>query len=74
MTFFYGKVVNWCKTIKSYEKLISPEKIFIGGIMVSLLIEKIKGDIDDRVTILTGLLSDSCVLKLVHRIINNWPN
>ncbi len=60
-TFYYSQTI---KTIKSYEKLISPEKIFIGGIMVSLLTERIKGDIDDRVTILTGLLSDSCVLKL----------
>lgn len=60
-TFYYSQTI---KTIKNYEKLISPERIFIGGIMVSLLKEKIKGDIDDRVTILTGLLTDSCILKL----------
>jgi len=60
-TFYYNQTV---KTIKSYEKLISPEKIFIGGIMVSLMKEKIKEDIDDRISILTGLLTDSSILGL----------
>lgn len=60
-TFYYNQTV---KTIKSYEKLISPEKIFIGGIMVSLMKEKIKDDIDDRISILTGLLTDSSILGL----------
>ena len=60
-TFYYNQTV---KTIKSYEKLISPEKIYIGGIMVSLMEKKIKEDIDDRITILTGLLTDSSVLRL----------
>ena len=59
--FYYNQTV---KTIKSYEKLISPEKIFIGGIMVSLMKEKIKEDIDDRISILTGLLTDSSILGL----------
>lgn len=60
-TFYYNQTV---KTIKSYETLISPEKIFIGGIMVSLMKEKIKDDIDDRISILTGLLTDSSILGL----------
>lgn len=60
-TFYYNQTV---KTIKSYEKLISPEKIFIGGILVSLMNEKIKEDIDCRINILTGLLTDSNVLGL----------
>ena len=60
-TFYYNQTV---KTIKSYEKLIEPEKIFIGGIMVSLMKEKIKQDIDCRINILTGLLTDSNVLGL----------
>lgn len=60
-TFYYNQTV---KTIKSYEKLISPEKIFIGGIMVSLMSERIKADIDNRINILTGLLTDSNVLGL----------
>lgn len=60
-TFYYNQTV---KTIQSYEKLISPEKIYIGGIMVSLMKDRIKNDINDRVTILTGLLTDSHVLGL----------
>ena len=60
-TFYYNQTV---KTIQSYEKLISPEKIYIGGIMVSLMKDRIKNDINDVVTILTGLLTDSQVLGL----------
>lgn len=60
-TFYYNQTV---KTIKNYEKLISPEKIFIGGIMVSLMKKKIKDDIDDRISVLTGLLTDSSILGL----------
>lgn len=60
-TFYYNQTVN---TIKEYERLISPEKIFVGGIMVSLMKEKIKEDIDGRINILTGLLTDSSILGL----------
>lgn len=60
-TFYYSQTI---KTIKAYEELISPEKIFIGGIMVTLLEEMVKDDIDSRVNILTGLLTDSDVLGL----------
>lgn len=60
-TFYYNQTI---KTIQSYEKLISPEKIYIGGIMVSLMKDRIKNDINDVVTILTGLLTDSQVLGL----------
>lgn len=60
-TFYYNQTV---KTIRYYEKLISPEKIYIGGIMVSLMKEKIKNDINDKIHVLTGLLSDSSVLGL----------
>lgn len=60
-TFYYNQTI---KTIKSYEKLIQPEKIFIGGIMVSLMKERIKGDIDGRINIFTGLLTDSNALGL----------
>lgn len=44
-TFYYNQTV---KTIQSYEKLISPEKIYIGGIMVSLMKDRIKNDIFKR--------------------------
>lgn len=60
-TFYYNQTV---KTIQRYEKLISPQKIFVGGIMVTLMKEKLKGDIDTKDTILTGLLTDSSILGL----------
>lgn len=55
-TFHYSITV---KTIKAYQKLLSPSQVFIGGIMASLMTERLKQDIGNETTILTGLLTDT---------------
>ena len=55
-TFHYDITV---KTITSYKKMISASKIFVGGIMVTLMAERLSNTIDGKVTLLTGLLTDS---------------
>ena len=55
-TFYYSITV---KTIKSYIKLIPASNIYVGGIMVSLMPERLRKDIDNSVHILTGLLTDT---------------
>lgn len=54
-TFYYDKVI---KTIEYYEKLIARENIYVGGIMVTILKEKIQRD-TEGIHLLTGLLTDS---------------
>lgn len=55
-TFHYGITV---KTIIAYQKLLPPSQIFVGGIMASLMTEKLKQDVDSETTILTGLLTNT---------------
>jgi len=55
-TFHYDLTI---KTIKAYRKMISPSKIYVGGIMVTLMESKLRVDIDKKISILTGLLTDS---------------
>lgn len=58
-TFYFSQTVN---TIKHYQKLISPEQIYIGGIMASLMKDKLQKDIGNESVVLTGLLTDSKAL------------
>lgn len=58
-TFYYNITV---KTIKKYQKLITPSKIYIGGIMASLMKEELEKDIGDKSKILTGLLTNDSIL------------
>lgn len=60
-TFYFTQTV---KTVKEYSKLITGSDIFVGGIMASLMTERLRESIDDEITILTGLLDDSSVLRL----------
>lgn len=60
-TFYFAQTV---KVVKEYSKLISGYDIFVGGIMASLMTEKLKESIGHEITILTGLLNDSSVLGL----------
>ncbi len=60
-TFYYAITL---KTIKAYQKLISPSYIFVGGILASLMKDKLRGDLGNDTVILTGLLEDSSVLGL----------
>lgn len=55
-TFYYTNIV---KTIKNYQKLITPQRIYIGGIMASLMKDKLQKDIDFESVVLTGLLTDT---------------
>lgn len=54
-TFYYKKFVE---TIKFYKKYLNNDNIYIGGIMVTILEEKIKKETNLN-HILTGLLTDS---------------
>lgn len=64
-TFYYSQTI---KTIKDYQKLLPATNIYVGGIMASLMTERLKGDIGTETTILTGLLTDSVVLALDDHI------
>jgi len=55
-TFHYDITV---KTLNAYQEMSSPNKIFIGGIMASLMKDRLIVEVDEEVTILTGLLIDS---------------
>ena len=55
-TFHYDLTV---KTIWEYQKLVSPSKIYVGGIMATLMESKLRNDIGEETKILTGLLNDS---------------
>lgn len=55
-TFHYAITL---KTIKSYERLAPTAEIFVGGIMATLLSERLRGDIEPSTKMLTGLLVDS---------------
>jgi len=55
-TFHYDITL---KTIKSYEEMIDPSRIFVGGIMATLMKNRLATVVDENVTILTGLLTDS---------------
>ncbi len=55
-TFHYSITV---KTINSYEMFLPASNIYVGGIMASLMHEKLKSDINDEIHILTGLLTDT---------------
>lgn len=57
-TFFYDKTVE---TIHYYLDRIEPSKIYVGGIMATLLTEKLREDIG-TCNILTGQLTDASVL------------
>lgn len=64
-TFHYSLTV---KTIKRYQKLLSPSQVFIGGIMASLMPEKLRKDIGDETTILTGLLTNTNSIGFVDNV------
>lgn len=64
-TFDIQKVIT---TIRAYKKLISDENIFIGGIMVTLMKEKVLNEIGENIHILSGLLEDSYCLGLNDHI------
>lgn len=55
-TFYYKMTVD---TIKKYQELISSEKIFVGGILASLMPSKLREDIGMQINIIEGLLKDS---------------
>lgn len=55
-TFHYNIVV---KTINNYKKMIAPSNIFVGGILVTLMTEKFKTELDKEIILLTGLLTNS---------------
>ncbi len=58
-TFYYNKTIN---TINWYRKLIASHKIFLGGIMVSLMAEEIRKDVGEEVNIVIGQLVNSDML------------
>lgn len=60
-TFYYIQTID---TIKKYQKMIPDKKIFIGGIMSSLMTDKVREDIGNDIYIHVGLLTDSMVLGL----------
>lgn len=64
-TFYYGITV---KTVKAYQKFISPCQIFVGGIMASLMTKKLIGDIGRESTVLTGLLTDTSSIGFDDKI------
>lgn len=57
-TFYYKKEIS---TIKYYRKYFKDDDIFFGGIMVTILEEKIKKEVKS-INILTGLLTDSITI------------
>lgn len=64
-TFYYKETLQ---TIKYYEELINTGNIYIGGIMVTLMKNKIKSDVNKNVHMLTGLLTNSSVLNLFDNV------
>ncbi|MHC1722954.1 MAG: hypothetical protein AB9836_07120 [Aminipila sp.] len=64
-TFYYGITL---KTIKAYQKLISSYQIYVGGIMASLMTKKLTQDIDNEITVLTGLLTDTISIGFDDKI------
>lgn len=65
-TFHYSLTV---RTIQKYQNMIDPEKIFVGGIMATLMKTELKRDIDCNSKILTGLLTDTAAIGF-HDMIN----
>lgn len=63
-TFYYKQSVD---TIKYYCKRINPQSVFVGGIMATLLEDKLRDDIPGC-KILPGQLTDSYVLGLDDHI------
>ncbi|MBW7573154.1 hypothetical protein [Caproiciproducens faecalis] len=59
-TFYYKKTLE---TIKYYSKKINPAHIYVGGIMATLLTEKLQQDVGEC-HVLTGLLTDASVLEI----------
>lgn len=53
-SFYYNITI---KTIKHYEKIISPKNIYVGGIFASIITDRLKSDIDSNV--LVGQLTNS---------------
>jgi len=55
-TFYFKKTVD---TIIRYQKWFESERIYVGGILASLMSDKLKDEIGPSITILKGLLTDS---------------
>lgn len=64
-TFYYSLTI---KTISEYEMLIDPLKIYVGGIMATLMETRLKKDIDIHTTILTGLLTDTAPIGFSDKV------
>lgn len=64
-TFHFKKTID---TIKCYQRMISSEDIFVGGIMASLMTQRVRDEIGSDITILTGLLTDSGVLRFNDKV------
>lgn len=63
-TFYYNNVI---KTLKYYQRFVENNNIYLGGIMVTILYDKVAADtrLDN---LLTGLLEDSGILGLDDHI------
>ena len=57
-TFYFNKTVE---TVKYYKKFLEPFKIYVGGIMITIMPKKFHNEVSD-VQLLTGLLTDSSYL------------
>ncbi|MBN2880012.1 MAG: hypothetical protein JXN65_10350 [Clostridia bacterium] len=64
-TFNYKQTV---KTIKYYENLLPASQIYIGGIMTTLLNKRLCGEINNKINIITGLLTDSSKIGFADKV------
>ena len=64
-TFYFDITI---KTINHYKQFISDEKIYIGGILVTLMSQRIRQEIGEQVNLIEGLLVDSSQIGFLDNI------